>query len=60
MAGGPIWALPDSLNLDNYVSAFTTGDLGRYVLNSVLAVFPSPLLTLALGTAAAFALEVMV
>jgi raffinose/stachyose/melibiose transport system permease protein len=53
------WELPATPGLDNYVSAFTTGNLDRYVLNSVLTVFPALLLTLALGTAAAFALEVM-
>ena len=36
------------------------GDLGRYILNSLLAVFPSLALVILLGTAAGFALEVMV
>jgi raffinose/stachyose/melibiose transport system permease protein len=56
----PVWALPKSFNFDNYVSAFTTGNLGRYVLNSVLAVGPSLALIIILGVAAGFALEVMV
>lgn len=56
----PFWALPRSFSFDNYVSAFTQGQLGKYVVNSVLSVFPSLFLTLAIGTAAAFALEVMV
>ena len=58
--GDPFWALPGHVDLHNYVSAFTTGNLGRYVANSALAVFPSLFLTLLLGTAAAFALEVLV
>ncbi|MGN8027562.1 carbohydrate ABC transporter permease [Microbacterium sp. 22242] len=56
----PFWALPRSFSLDNYVSVFTTGGFGQYVLNSVLAVFPSLALILLLGVAAGFALEVMV
>lgn len=56
----PFWALPSNWNLDNYVSAFTTGNLGRYILNSILTVFPALFITLVLGVAAAFALEVLV
>jgi raffinose/stachyose/melibiose transport system permease protein len=56
----PFYALPSQFNFDNYVSAFTTGDLGHYILNSVLAVFPALFLSLLMGVAAAFALEVMV
>lgn len=56
----PIWSLPGHVNFDNYISAFTTGNLGRYVLNSVLAVVPSLFLIVVLGVAAGFALEVMV
>src|SRR6478736_8484866 len=36
----PFYTLPGSLNLDNYVSAFTTGQMGTYILNSIIAVFP--------------------
>jgi len=56
----PFWALPSSLSLDNYVTAFVDGGLGRYILNSVLVVFPSLAVVLLLGVAAGFALEVMV
>jgi raffinose/stachyose/melibiose transport system permease protein len=56
----PVWSLPKSFGFANYVSAFTTGNLGRYMLNSVLAVAPSLVLIIVLGVAAGFALEVMV
>lgn len=56
----PFYALPSRFNLDNYVSAFTTGDLGQYIRNSVIAVFPALFVALLIGVAAAFALEVMV
>ncbi|KQO07638.1 ABC transporter permease [Agreia sp. Leaf244] len=56
----PFWSLPRSWSFDNYVEAFVGGGLGKYILNSVIAVFPSMFLILLLGTAAGFALEVMV
>jgi len=56
----PFWALPASLNLDNYVEAFVNGGLGGYIVNSILAVFPALALIILFGTAAGFALEVMV
>ncbi|WP_348789804.1 carbohydrate ABC transporter permease [Leifsonia sp. NPDC080035] len=56
----PFWTLPSSWDFTNYVSAFTTGNMGRYILNSVLTVFPALFLTIALGVAAAFALEILV
>ena len=56
----PFWALPSSWSLDNYVEVFTTGEFGKYILNSVIAVFPSLFVILLLGVAAGFALEVMV
>ena len=56
----PFWSLPKHPSLDNYRQAFGPGDLGVYIRNSVIAVFPSLFLTLLFGVAAAFALEVMV
>lgn len=56
----PFWSLPREWNLDNYVSAFVDGELGKYILNSVLAVVPSLILIILLGVAAGFVLEVMV
>lgn len=57
---GPVWALPTQWNFDNYVTAWTTGNFSQYVLNSVISVFPALFLMLLLGSAAGFALEVLV
>lgn len=56
----PIWALPKGLDWQNYIDALTTGNMGTYFLNSILAVFPSLALILIMGLAAGFALEVMI
>jgi raffinose/stachyose/melibiose transport system permease protein len=56
----PTWALPRSFNLQNYADAWVTGNIGQYLGNSVLAVFPALFLMLLLGVAAGFVLEVMV
>lgn len=56
----PVWSLPSSLSLENYVEAITTGNLGQYAVNSLVAVIPALFLTVVLGAAAGFALEVMV
>lgn len=55
----PLWALPAGLDWQNYIDAVTSGNIGTYFLNSLLAVFPSLALILLLGLAAGFALEVM-
>ena len=54
----PTWALPQGFAWQNYVQAWNSG-MGTYFLNSILAVFPSLLLILAISVAAAFGLEVM-
>lgn len=56
----PFWALPQVWDVSNYVDAFVDGGIGTYMKNSVLAVFPSLALIIIFGTAAAFALEVMI
>ncbi|MGJ9426577.1 carbohydrate ABC transporter permease [Nesterenkonia halotolerans] len=56
----PVWSLPSSLSLENYVEAITTGNLGQYAVNSLVAVVPALILIVLLGAAAGFALEVMV
>lgn len=58
--GQPTWSLPSSFEFTNYVEAWTTGNLGRNFLNSILVTAPSLFLMITLGVAAAFALEVMV
>lgn len=57
---GDAFALPSSIAWGNYVEAWTTGNMGQYLTNSALAVFPALALIIVLGTAAGFALEVMV
>lgn len=56
----PFWTLPSHWGFGNYVTAFVRADLGQYLLNSALTVFPALFLALLLGVAAGFALEVMV
>ncbi|MFD6619970.1 carbohydrate ABC transporter permease [Streptomyces albidoflavus] len=54
------WSLPSTWEWGNYADAWTTGNIGLYLQNSVLAVVPALALMLLLGTAAGFALQVMV
>ncbi|MFH8462821.1 carbohydrate ABC transporter permease [Streptomyces sp. NPDC017991] len=54
------WSLPTTWEWGNYTDAWTTGHIGLYVRNSLLAVLPALALILLLGTAAGFALQVMV
>lgn len=54
------WSLPQRWNFENYAIAWETAGLGRSLLNSAVAVLPSLFLMLLFGTAAAFALEVLV
>ncbi len=56
----PAWALPSGLEWQNYYDALVTANIGRNVLNSVVATAPSLALIITLGTAAGFALEVLV
>ncbi|MFD3653255.1 carbohydrate ABC transporter permease [Streptomyces sp. NPDC058620] len=54
------WSLPATWEWGNYTAAWTTGHIGLYLKNSLLAVVPSLALILLLGTAAGFALQIMV
>ncbi|MDR0417623.1 MAG: carbohydrate ABC transporter permease, partial [Propionibacteriaceae bacterium] len=56
----PAWTLPTVWHFENYATAWSTGNIGGNLFNSVLATFPALLLVLLLGSAAAYALEVMV
>ncbi|CBG75425.1 MULTISPECIES: carbohydrate ABC transporter permease [Streptomyces] len=56
----PAWSLPGTWDLHNYAEAWTTGHVALYVRNSLLATVPSLALIIVLGTAAGFALEVMI
>ena len=44
-------------NLDNFVQAFTTGNLSSYFLNTLIVVVPAVFLTLLLASMAAFVLS---
>jgi raffinose/stachyose/melibiose transport system permease protein len=55
----PMWSIPRSFDWNNYVYAWTTGTMGTYLRNSVIAVFPSLLFIAILGVTAAFALEIL-
>jgi raffinose/stachyose/melibiose transport system permease protein len=56
----PLWSMPAGLQFSNYVDAWTTGNLGRNALNSLIVTVPSLILIVGLGAAAGFALEVMI
>jgi raffinose/stachyose/melibiose transport system permease protein len=56
----PVWSLPSSYSFDNYVEAWNTGNIAQYATNSILSVFPALALIILFGTAAGFALEVLV
>src|SRR5829696_9095232 len=56
----PVWALPQQWSIDNYVQALTTGNFATYFLNTAVSVLPALFLMLVLGSAAGFALEVLV
>lgn len=56
----PALALPEQWRFDNYITAFTNGDVARNYLNSVLVTIPSVVLIVMIGVAAGYALEVMI
>jgi len=56
----PFWALPSAWSFANYRQAWVEGNLGQYLTNSSITVFPALAAMILLGVAAAFALEVMV
>lgn len=56
----PSYALPQEWAWGNYAEAWQTANLSTTITNSVLVTVPSLILIVLLGTAAGFALEVMV
>ncbi|SEE69805.1 carbohydrate ABC transporter permease [Ruania alba] len=56
----PTWALPEQFNLDNYIDAFTRGNVGINYRNSILVTLPSVALIVLAGLAAGYALEIMI
>jgi len=56
----PSYALPEVWRWDNYVTGWETANLSTTIVNSVIVTFPSLALLVVLGTAAGYALEVLV
>ena len=50
------FALPQSLQFDNYVNAWTTAGIGSFFLNSVIVVFGALILTMLFGAMSAYVL----
>jgi len=55
----PVYSLPRGLHFENYIDAWTTGNIGLYFANSLMVVVPAVLLVIGLCTTGAFALEIM-
>jgi raffinose/stachyose/melibiose transport system permease protein len=58
-AGGNPFGLPSELTFDNYIRAFETADLLRYIVNSLIVTGASSVLIVALGMMAAYAIQVL-
>lgn len=58
-SSSPMYALPEGFYFQNYIDAWTTGNMGVYFKNSVIVTFSSLVLIIVLGAAAAFAIEKM-
>ncbi|HXL90850.1 MAG TPA: carbohydrate ABC transporter permease [Streptosporangiaceae bacterium] len=56
----PLWSMPEHWNFSNYVTAWVTGDIGTTARNSLIVTLVSMVVILLIGSAAAFALEVMI
>ncbi|WP_419992610.1 carbohydrate ABC transporter permease [Streptomyces boninensis] len=60
IVSGGVFSLPSSLEWSNYSEAWLTGDFAHNVWISILVTFPALFLLLLFGSAAGFALEIMV
>ncbi len=56
----PSYALPETWEWGNYVIAWETGNLATTITNSIIVTVPSLIFIVLLGTAAGYALEVLV
>ena len=56
----PSYALPETWVWENYTKAWEVGNLATTITNSIIVTIPSLIFIVILGTAAGFALEVMV
>jgi N-acetylglucosamine transport system permease protein len=50
------FSLPKHWNFDNYVSAWSTADIGQYFVNSLIVVFGGLILTMTFGSMCAYVL----
>ncbi|WP_081993777.1 carbohydrate ABC transporter permease [Kocuria sp. ZOR0020] len=50
-------SLPDTLTFQNYVTAWTQGNMGQYFLNSLIIAVPAVIIVLSLSSCAAFVLS---
>ena len=53
--GSPL-SLPDSINFDNYISAWTTASIGTYFVNTVIVVGSALVIVMLLGAMCAYVL----
>lgn len=58
-AAGDPFALPNAITLDNFARAFEQGNLGRYLLNSIVVTVVADILIVILGMMAAYAIQVL-
>ncbi|VXC47899.1 carbohydrate ABC transporter permease [Plantibacter sp. T3] len=58
-AGGNPFALPSEWTLENYARAFSTGNLGLNIVNSLIVTLGSSVLIVIAGMMAAYALQVL-
>ncbi|WP_434994303.1 carbohydrate ABC transporter permease [Arthrobacter sp. Ld5] len=58
-AGGNPFALPSEWTLENYTRAFSTGNLGLNIVNSLIVTLGASVLIVVAGMMAAFALQVL-
>jgi raffinose/stachyose/melibiose transport system permease protein len=56
----PLWSIPTHLDFSNYSAAWTTAHLATDTINSVTVTVSAVIMILVLGSAAAFALEVLI
>ncbi|MBA4863743.1 carbohydrate ABC transporter permease [Streptomyces sp. PSKA54] len=58
-ASGNPFGLPTSFTLDNYARAFGQGDIGTYILNSLIVTAGADVLIVVCGMMGAYAIEVL-
>ncbi len=57
--GGNPFALPTSISFDNYARAFSVGDLGMNIVNSLIVTLGASIAIVVFGMMAAYALQVL-